>query len=245
MSIQTEICCYSYLSAQRAHQAGVDRIEVCGGFGEGGTTPSHGLVRLCVENLSPKAYVMIRPRGGDFVYSKEEQEVIEADLFALKSLKPAGFVFGALTPDGEVDVTLCKKVVEWAQPFPLTFHRAFDYAKDPFLALEQIIELGFERILTSGQAANAVLGLDLLKQLTEKAKGRIQIMAGAGVNEKNAGDFVAAGLPALHSSLKVWEESPFKTEKEIDMASGLPDLLGHYESSPEKLQQFIQNTGKK
>ncbi len=246
MNTETEICCFSYHSALLAHQASVTRIELCGGFAEGGTTPSNGLIKCVLESVSPNVYTMIRPRGGDFVYSESEILTIYSEIEEIKKLNPSGFVFGALTRSGEVDLELCKNVIEWASPFPVTFHRAFDYCTYPFMALEQIIDLGFERILTSGQQTSALAGIQLLQGLTERAEGRIQIMAGAGVNESNAIEFIRAGIPAIHFTLKEWQPSLFKTERGIPMGTeNLPDGQGHYETSKSKLDVLIQKIGKK
>ncbi|MCL4127513.1 UNVERIFIED_CONTAM: hypothetical protein GTU68_007902 [Idotea baltica] len=232
MQIETEICCFSLASALVAKRLSSDRIELCGGYLEGGTTPSSGLVKLVLENNVPKTFVMIRPRGGDFCYSESEVLTIYNEIFDIKSLNPGGFVFGTLNPDGTVDEELGKKVIEWAMPYPVTFHRAFDQCPDPFAALETIIDLGFERILTSGQQDSALKGLGLLDKLVKQADGRIQIMAGAGVNAENVQAFQKAGLPAVHFTAKEWQKSKMKVKGKVGMQAGvLPDDIGAYETS--------------
>ncbi|SOE22169.1 copper homeostasis protein [Spirosomataceae bacterium TFI 002] len=240
--IEVEICSFSLQSSIEADQNGASRIELCGGFLEGGTTPSQGLVKEVLREVTVPVFIMIRPRGGDFCYNIHEQKVIKADIEEIKKLEPSGFVFGALNPDGSIYIELCQKVVEWCAPYPLTFHRAFDVCKDRNAALEQIISLGFERILTSGGANSAMEGLGELKLLNQKAAGRIQIMAGAGVNVSNVSEFVKAGLSAVHSTGKVWEESEmaFRNEK-VSMASGsMPDEFGKYESSGAVISKLIR-----
>ncbi|WP_341228074.1 copper homeostasis protein CutC [uncultured Arcticibacterium sp.] len=240
MTIETEICCFSLESAMVAHKLSATRIELCGGFLEGGTTPSQGLIQLVLEKTSPKTFVMIRPRGGDFCYSDSEVLTIYNEINAIKKLNPAGFVFGALKPDSSVDIALCEKVISWAKPFPVTFHRAFDQTKDALKSLEEIIELGFERILTSGLKNSALEGLPLLGVLKEKGAGKIQIMAGAGVNAENVETFVNAGLEAIHFTAKDWVKSPMGIS-EVSMQSGtLPDDLGRYETSLEKAKTLFE-----
>lgn len=242
MSVELEICCFSLKSAIAADVDGVNRIELCGGFLEGGVTPSNGLIEQVLSSVSTDVYIMIRPRGGDFLYSSFEQKVIQAEIASIKKLNPAGFVFGALSSDGSVDKVLCKKVIDWCSPLPVTFHRAFDVSSDLDLALSDVINLGFKRILTSGGSNSAIEGIEVLKKLSEKAGDSIQIMAGAGVTIENLDEFVKVGLPAVHTTAKAWNESnmEFKS-KEVNMASGsLPNEFGMYETEREKVNSFIQ-----
>jgi copper homeostasis protein len=240
MHTETEICCFSLASAMVAHRLSTDRVELCGGYLEGGTTPSHGLIKLVLENIVPKTFIMIRPRGGDFCYSESEVQTIDNEIFQIKALNPGGFVFGALNPDGSVNEALCKKVIAWASPFPVTFHRAFDQCPDPMVALETLIDLGFERILTSGQKESALLGLDLLKELVRTADGRIQIMAGSGVNADNVSTFLDAGLPAVHFTAKEWQKSRMAVAGKVNMQAGvLPDDMGSYETSEEVAEKLM------
>ena len=241
MITETEICCFSLESALVAHQMSVDRVELCGGFLEGGITPSNGLVKLVLDNILPKTYVMIRPRGGDFCYSESEILTIYNDILSIKKLNPSGFVFGALNSNGGLDIELCKKVISWAKPLPVTFHRAFDQCLNPLEVLTQIIDLGFERILTSGQSNNAKDGIDMLTNLTKKAGNQIQIMAGAGVNSENANDFINAGIKALHFTAKEWRPSKMNYLNEVSMeADILPDSHGRYETSKNKVEEIIK-----
>jgi copper homeostasis protein len=181
-----EICAFSLESCLIAQRAGANRIELCGGMFEGGTTPSAGLIRMATQSIKIPIYVMIRPRGGDFCYSETEFEVMKTDILLAKNLGTNGLVFGILNPDGTVDSGRNKELIELAKPLGVTFHRAFDVSREPFEALESIIECGFERILTSGQKNTAIEGKGLLAELVKKANHRIEIMAGSGVNAQNA-----------------------------------------------------------
>ncbi|MBA4851778.1 copper homeostasis protein CutC [Emticicia sp. BO119] len=217
-----EICCFSLESCLTAQKAGAYRIELCGGMFEGGTSPSAGLIKLARQNLTIKLYVMIRPRGGDFCYSETEFDVMKADIQIAKESGADGVVFGLLNPDGSVDVSRTKELVELAHPMKVTFHRAFDVCAKPFEALETIIELGCERILTSGQKNNVNEGLDLLRILAEKAGDRIEIMAGGGVTANNAAHLLEAGVHALHMTGKGIVNSQMEYRKDdVSMASAV------------------------
>ena len=181
-----EICANSVESAIKAQEGGAYRVELCAGIPEGGTTPPFGDMRMARQMLhQTKLHVIIRPRGGDFLYSPLEQEIMLHDIKVARQLGADGVVFGCLTAEGDVDMTAMKKLMNAVGDMNVTFHRAFDMCKDPFKALEQIIELGCTRILTSGQESNAVKGIPLLKELVKQADGRIIIMPGCGVNPGN------------------------------------------------------------
>lgn len=168
-----------------AQAAGAHRIELCDNPFEGGTTASYGFIKTARENLSIELYPIIRPRGGDFLYSEIEFEVMKADIENCKSLGCDGVVIGILNADGTVDKKRCKQLVEIAHPMKVTFHRAFDRTNDPFKAMEDIISIGCERILTSGQKNLAIDGEELLNKLVKQANNRIIIMPGSGVNSDN------------------------------------------------------------
>lgn len=181
-----EICANSVESAVKAQQAGAYRVELCAGIPEGGTTPSFGEIRMARQLLNhTKLHVIIRPRGGDFLYSPIEQEIMLHDIKVARQLGADGVVFGCLTAEGNVDMPLMKKLMNGVGEMSVTFHRAFDMCSNPKEALEQIIELGIDRILTSGQEETAEKGIPLLKELVELADGRIIIMPGCGVNASN------------------------------------------------------------
>lgn len=181
-----EICANSVESCLAAQEGGADRVELCAGIPEGGTTPSWGEIKQARQLLNTtRLHVIIRPRGGDFVYSELEAERMLTDINACRDLGADGVVFGCLTREGKVDVPLCQRLIKACQGMSVTFHRAFDRTKFPCEALETIIQLGFERILTSGQEPTAELGIPLLRKLQEQANGRIILLAGCGVNEGN------------------------------------------------------------
>ena len=186
--MQIEVCANSFRSALEAMKGGAQRVELCQNLELGGTTPSPADIRLTIEHLHAKAmavFVLIRPRSGDFVYTKEEIEVMKQDILFCKNEGADGVVIGALTPDFEIDLPLLEQLTDLAQPMEVTFHRAFDLINDPFLGLEQLIELNIHRVLTSGQEETAMQGSRLIKQLIQKADGRIGILPGSGIHSGN------------------------------------------------------------
>ncbi|MGQ7870031.1 copper homeostasis protein CutC [Sunxiuqinia sp. sy24] len=180
-----EACIENFTQALAAQQAGADRVELCENLAEGGTTPSYGTIKACMEELSIPPFVMIRPRGGDFVYSAEELNIMQTDIDCCKQLGVPAVVFGLLTKDGEIDTINTRMLIEQARPMQVTFHKAFDDLKDPLQGLEILIELGVDRILTSGTKATAAEGTKLLNQLAEKAAGRIILVAAGKVTKDN------------------------------------------------------------
>jgi copper homeostasis protein len=180
-----EVCVDSLESAMAAERGGADRLEVCQNLFEGGTTPNAGLIRLIRERSKVSANVMIRPRGGDFCYTKEDYAVMEADVEIAKRMGANGVVLGLLREDGTIDVERTRDLIQRARPLSVTFHRAFDMSADPFGALEELIRLGVDRVLTSGQERSALEGLDLITQLVARAGDRIIILPGGGITERN------------------------------------------------------------
>ena len=203
-----EICANSVASCIAAQDGGADRVELCAGIPEGGTTPSVGMIRCARESIGIGLNVIIRPRGGDFLYSESEIREMVYDIKAAKGLGVDGLVFGCLYPDGSVDMENMRLLMEAAGDTPVTFHRAFDHTSDPFKALEDIIELGCARILTSGCRPTAAEGAPLLAQLVEKAGDRIIIMPGCGVNEGNIAETARlSGAREFHFSAREPVES--------------------------------------
>lgn len=201
--IAIEICANSLTSAIAAHTGGAARIELCDNLREGGTTPSYGQIAVTRDRLSIPLYPIIRPRGGDFLYADEEFDTMVRDLEQCRSLGCDGVVFGLLTETGDIDVPRCAELKQLAGPLGTTFHRAFDRCRDPFAALEAIIALGFDRILTSGLEESAIHGAPLLAQLVERAAGRISIMPGAGVNPQNLAALIRiTGASEYHTTAK-------------------------------------------
>lgn len=180
-----EIACFNLESALIAQENGADRVELCAGIEVGGTTPNFEIVKQAREKLSIDLYVMIRPRGGGFVYTEEEFQQMQTDITALKELNVDGFVFGILKEDNKINGEQNKILVDLAKPLPCTFHRAFDEVINPFQALEQLIDCGFKTILTSGQAQNVSQGMNRITELVFKANNRIIIMPGGGLRSSN------------------------------------------------------------
>ncbi|MCP5102964.1 MAG: copper homeostasis protein CutC [bacterium] len=184
-NILIEACVESTASAIEAQKGGAGRVELCDNLYEGGTTPSVGSIKAALKYLDIGTSVMIRPRGGDFYYSDLEFEIMEQDIDVAKELGVYGIVFGILNTDGTVDMERSRAVVERAKPLSVTFHRAFDMTVDPFRALEDLKQLGVNRVLTSGQRASAIEGIELLKELVKAAGEDIIIMPGVDIDETN------------------------------------------------------------
>jgi copper homeostasis protein len=196
-----EMVCYDLESAVAAERLGADRIELCDNSHEGGTTPSAGIIKTARKHINIPIHVMIRPRGGDFVYSDREFESMKEDMVMCRVLGIEGFVFGILNPDHSVDFKRNMELIRQAAGLNCTFHRAFDKTNEPFWAMENIIDCGFKRILTSGQAETAVKGKDLIRSLVEKAGNRITIMPGGGIRKHNIKELVlSTAATEYHSS---------------------------------------------
>ena len=185
MAFKLEICSFDLMSALLAQAAGANRIELCAGPAEGGTTPGPGTIRVARERLHIDLYPIIRPRGGDFLYSDEEYDTMLKEVAYCKQVGCNGVVIGLLNVDGTIDKKRAARLVELAYPLGVTFHRAFDWAINPFEAMEDIISIGCERILTSGQRPTAVEGSALINELVRQADDRIIIMPGSGVRSDN------------------------------------------------------------
>ena len=199
-----EVCANSVESCLAAQAGGANRVELCAGIPEGGTTPPYGDISLAREMLtSTRLHVIIRPRGGDFLYSPLEQRIMLKDIENARKLGADGVVFGCLTPEGDVDLPLMEQLMQASDGMSVTFHRAFDVCRNPLKALEDIIALGCHRILTSGQQPTAEQGIPLLKELQEKAGGRITLLAGCGVNEGNIARIAReTGIQEFHFSAR-------------------------------------------
>ena len=182
---QLEIACFNLESALIAQNNGADRVELCADMKEGGTTPDLGIAKLARKELTIHLYVMIRPRGGNFVYSDVEFEQMKSEIIQLKKVQVDGFVFGILNQDGSINKEQNTALIALADPLPCTFHRAFDIVGNVFQSLEDVIDCGFKTILTSGQGENVIDGLGVLTELAEKANNRITIMPGGGLRSSN------------------------------------------------------------
>ena len=236
-----EVCAYSLESCINAQAGGAGRIELCGGLGEGGTTPSAGLIEVVREHVQILLYVMIRPRGGDFVYDVFEEEIMKKDIALAKKLGADGVILGILHADGQVNIERTKALVDFAYPLKVTFHRAFDLTPDPVKALKAVIETGAERILTSGQKPTAIQGIELLKRLSKEAGQSIEIMAGGGVNHNNAAALKEAGVHALHLTAKAFRPGRQKYfPSDISMAGEIPDERSVLYSDLNLIEAIVQ-----
>jgi len=201
MSTLLEICVDSIESAFAAREGGADRLEVCSCLATGGTTPSVGLVKQCVDDIQLPVMMMIRAHNGAFLYQDHDINSMLTDIEVAHSLGVRGVVFGALTKARHVHYEHCQQLLKAAGSMETTFHRAFDVVANPVEAFDQIVEMGFNRLLTSGQAASAEEGVSLIRQLCDRSQDRIVVLAGAGVNSGNAQKIVAAtGVRELHAS---------------------------------------------
>ncbi len=199
-----EVAANSVASALAAEAGGAARVELCSALDVGGLTPSHAAIALAMERLRIPLHVLIRPRAGDFVFDDLECEVMRRDIETCKALGCAGVVIGVLDADGDVDVPRFRTLMQAARGMSVTFHRAFDFTRDPERALEAIIALGCNRLLTSGQAPDALAGAPLIRTLIEQARGRITIMPGGGIDAHNIAAIAqATGAREFHASAKV------------------------------------------
>ena len=198
-----EIATADFTTTKSAVEGGADRIELCAALTEGGTTASYGTIKRCREAFGIALFPIIRPRGGDFLYTDDEYNIILSDVRLCRQVQCDGVVIGLLSKNGSIDIKRTATLVEAAYPLEITFHRAFDRCKDPFEALEQLIQLGCHRILTSGQEATAPQGARLIAQLVTAADNRIVIMPGSGVRKENIKELKQmTGATEFHSSLR-------------------------------------------
>lgn len=245
MKYTVEVIAFNIESCARIEQSGAQRIELCANPAEGGTTPSCGMIKVAREKTGIALFPIIRPRGGDFLYSEDEFNIMKTDVQLCRQLGCDGVVIGLLQKDGRIDVERTAQLVELAYPMEVTFHRAFDYCSDPFEALEQIIQIGCQRILTSGQKPTAIEGADLLAQLVKAADERIRIMPGSGVRQSNIKELAQkTGAVEFHSSLRsnaptrmeflhpAFAESPTHATTEASAVRNLLQALNGEEAIP-------------
>jgi copper homeostasis protein len=225
MNYKLEICANSVQSCINAQEGSADRVELCDNLWEGGTTPSAGTIKLARQTIDIGLFVIIRPRGGDFLYSNIEFEVIKEDIKMAIDLGANGIVSGILDADGLVDKERTSQLVELCGDLPFTFHRAFDLTSDPYQALEDIIDCGAKRILTSGLQPSVPKGMKMLKKINKKADGRIVIMPGGGINENNAMEIVEkTGCTEFHMSGKVVEDGKMNFRNHALKLNGAPEM---------------------
>lgn len=212
--IIVEACVNSVTSAIEAEKGGAHRVELCNNLYEGGTTPSAASIITTAQSIGIDLHVLIRPRGGDFLYSDLEFEVMKRDILFCKENGVKGVVLGVLKVFGEVDVKRTRELVEAASPMLVTFHRAFDMVLDPFQALEDVISAGCHRILTSGLANKVTNGLEMVRRMVELADGRIIIMAGSGINHENVKELLKwTGVTEIHASARTSYPSNMKYKR--------------------------------
>jgi copper homeostasis protein len=200
MKKKLEVIATDVVHVLEANKLGVDRIELCSALSADGLSPSHGMVKWAVDHAQVPVMVMIRPREGDFIYNDQELEVMLDEVSWAKTCGAEGIVVGVLTSDNQVNIPAMKRIVQLSYPMEVTFHRAIDVVMDPLKSLEEIIDLGCTRILTSGQQSSCIDGKDLILQLQHKAEDRIVIMAGAGINANTIDKICCNEIAEYHMS---------------------------------------------
>jgi copper homeostasis protein len=244
MEFKIEICTDNVESAIEAQKAGADRIELCNNLPEGGTTPGCGLIRSARENLTIGLHVIIRPRGGDFFYSALEYDIMKREIYACGECGVDGVVIGILEPGGEIDIERTARLIEFARPMSVTFHRAFDMCIDPVKGLEAVIDSGADRLLTSGQRNTADEGRLLIKDLIEQAGDRIIIMPGSGINESNIVNFArVTGAKEFHFTGRKIIESEMAFRRE-NISMGASNGMSEYFRkvvNPEMIRSIVNN----
>lgn len=222
---EIEVCVASIQSVLAAAEGGADRVELCDNLYEGGTTPSIGTLIQVKEKVDIDVFVMIRPRGGDFLYDDDEMEIMLKDIEQAHIHGADGFVFGCLKADGSINSEQCKKLIEQAKGLPVTFHRAFDMCNDPYTALEQLKSSGINRLLTSGLQNKAYNGLNFLAELVQKSKNSPKVMVGSGVNESNIQEIAKkTKAHSFHVTLREDVESQMEFRKEGIYMGGISQI---------------------
>ncbi|KXB96712.1 MAG: hypothetical protein AA908_11075 [Chlorobi bacterium NICIL-2] len=238
-SIQLEACVNSFQSALLAAEAGADRIELCDNLHAGGTTPSAGTIQQVKARLQIPVFVMIRPRGGNFSYSEAELEIMKTDIRLCKNLGCDGVVLGVLLPDRQVDVAVCRQLVELAWPMETTFHRAFDLTPDPEKALSDILSCGFQYVLSSGQQRTAVEGMALLQHLQDVAGETLDVIAAGGIRSSH--------LPTLMKDTAIrWFHSGASIPLPFENPENAPFSLSDTQIDPaeiKKMKQILKEGG--
>lgn len=237
--MKLEICCYSIDDILTAYHNGADRIEFCSGRSDGGLTPSYGdLLQLSELNLPIAIHPIVRPRGGDFCYSQFEINSMLNDIKLIKQLNFVGVVFGCLQTDGAIDLNNMEKLMHAAKGLSVTFHRAFDVCHKPLKAIQQINELGIDRLLTSGQQSNALMGIKLIEQLNNATQSTI-IMPGCGIRSDNLAHFIQLGLNEFHSSATLVEPSLMEYQNHfVSMSQTANNEFLRYSVNPEEITKM-------
>lgn len=240
---RVELCVDSAAGASIAREAGADRIELCSALELGGLTPSEGLLRQSLAEFSGPVVVLLRPRGGDFVYSESELRTIEHDLDVALRLGPRGVVgvaVGVLTRGGDVDVRAMDRILDRARPLQVTFHRAFDLCRDLDAALDALLALGIDRVLTSGGAVDASAGASTIRRLVARAGTRLSVMPGGGVRADNVRAILeSTGAREIHGSAGEWREGIAHGEGELSFRAAAPRDADYRVTSLEKARAFV------
>ena len=241
MSYRFEIAVDSLESALIAQDCGADRIELCADLGIGGITPSHGMIQLATERLQIPIHVIIRPRRGDFLYTDAEFEAMRRDIEMAKSAGVQGVVIGILQSDGGIDTRRTRELIAVARPLSITFHRAFDMCRDPREALAELIDIGVDTLLTSGQEATAETGSPLIAELVARAAGKIDIMPGAGINAGNIGHIAeATGARSFHFSAREVVDGPMSYRNpRLTMGGEISEEYERNYASAEQIRRLI------
>lgn len=243
-----EACVDSVESALAAARGGAHRIELCANLIEGGTTPSAGTLAVCRAALDIPIFVLVRPRGGDFLYSAAERAVMLEDIHRAKAAGAHGIVTGVLSADGAIDVDHSHELIAAARPLPVTFHRAFDVCRDASSALETLVALGVERVLTSGQAATAPEGAETIARLVRQAAGRIGVLPGGGVTPDNVAALVrATGVTEVHLTGAAVHHSGM-TFRATRVVIGAPAPVTEYEwqlTDAEQIRRVVEMTAQR
>ncbi|MFR7592178.1 MAG: copper homeostasis protein CutC [Longibaculum sp.] len=235
-----EICCGSYEDALNAYRGGASRIELNCGLHLGGLTPSLSTLILTKQNTDLKVITMIRPRGAGFCYSDEEFEVMKADAILMMEHGADGIAFGCLDQNGHIDIKQTQQMIDIVKEFDgeVVFHRAFDCVKDPYQAIELLIKMGVDRILTSGLQPQAMQGVELIKNLQEQYGSQIEILAGSGINASNAKEIMdQTGIYQVHSSCKDWVHDPTTHMNQVTFAYAQPPHENDYDVVS---QEFVE-----
>lgn len=239
MNYTLEICSNSVQSALNAQSAGATRVELCDNLWESGTTPSHGAIKKARALLEIQLFVLIRPRGGDFVYSDLEFDIIKEDIIACKDMGVDGIVSGVLNTDNTIDIERTKELIALSRPLPFTFHRAFDVTPNLPQSLDQLISLGADRVLTSGGRDSAPDAHEVINQLCQRGKDQINILPGGGINEANIAKLFSTGCREFHLTGNALRKSPAQeVSLKLNGTTSIPER-DYFESSTEQIKKVI------
>jgi copper homeostasis protein len=239
-----EVCVEGLAGLRAARAAGARRVELCCALAQGGLTPSRGLLEACVAEGGIEVVVLVRPRPGDFLYTSDELAVLQRDVDAVRAAGAAGVALGCLTAEGRVDAALTGRLIERAQPVPVTFHRAFDLVREPERALETLLELGAARVLTSGQAPSAFEGRERIGALVRAARGRLCVIAAGGIRPEHALALVrASGVRALHLSAATRRASAMRHRNPQVRLGRAAEEYEHWETDEGLVRALVRTLG--